>query len=457
LCDLLVVCDPHIIIFSEKTINWNKADVKIAWPRWTKRAIFAAATQLKGAERWISEFPDRIFLDKDCKERFPLGFPSPDRRRLHRVVVARGAAAACRSYHKGGSGTFMIAPHLMGKEHLNSSSAGFIPFAVGDIDPEGDFVRVFDEVALDVVMRELNTVTDFTEYLDKRAEFIRSGRLGIASGEEDLLAYYAVRINDSGQHDFTPPEGGRWSDIDKLVIDGGFLELKAEPQYIAKQDADRISYVWDNLIKAFTDPLLDGTSVVLPGHTFSLAHSEHAVRYMALENRFQRRNLGVAVWDALQKGREKDIFFRLVKGHPAKDETGFFIVTVKYADFMRASGYDDYRLFRTFVLTTYARAVLIKYPHLKRAIGMAMEPPPDHGEGSSEENIFLAQQEWSAEDRAEVKEHCEQLGIWGPLTETPFRASEFPKVKRVKRKPVGLGRNRKARRAAAAKARRKDR
>ena len=49
----------------------------------------------------------------------------------------------------------------------------------------------------------------FTDYLEKKASFVRSGRLSRAYGEENLVAYYAIRINDRGeaeQADWTEEE-----------------------------------------------------------------------------------------------------------------------------------------------------------------------------------------------------------------------------------------------------------
>ena len=101
LCDLLVVCDPHVIIFSEKSIGWPEKPIDIAWPRWFRKAVAASTDQLRGAERWINEYPDRIFLDRECLKPLPLAFPTKERRRVHRVVVAHGAARACRDYFEG--------------------------------------------------------------------------------------------------------------------------------------------------------------------------------------------------------------------------------------------------------------------------------------------------------------------------------------------------------------------
>ena len=48
ICDLLVVCDKHILIFSEKTITWTDGDLNVVWRRWAKRAIRDALKQIKG-------------------------------------------------------------------------------------------------------------------------------------------------------------------------------------------------------------------------------------------------------------------------------------------------------------------------------------------------------------------------------------------------------------------------
>lgn len=461
LCDVLVVCSPHVIIFSEKEITWTDTETNVAWGRWYRRAVQAAATQLKGAERWINEFPKRIFLDQSCETPFPLDFPPIEERRIHRVVVARGAAAACRTYFDGGMGTLVVRPGLKGKDHLNPAAAYYTPFAIGDIDPTGDFVHVFDEVALDLVMRELDTITDFTEYLDKRAAFLRSGRLGQADGEEDLLAYYATRINASGEHDFIPPEGKTWAQTAPVAISPGqFARMLAEPQYQAKKQADEVSYAWDGLIEQFTDHLIGGTTIVLPGHHYSLTDSELAVRYMALQNRFHRRGHSQAILEALAIGRNQQVFFRALlspDGSPGA-ETGFFILTLKYLDWMDASGgYEKYREFRAFYLRTYAQAALIRWPYLKRIIGIAMEPPAQ-GRGASEDIIYAIQSNWTDAEKAQLQEDCNKLGIMGPLQKRAYRGTEFPDVKRVKptasRMNGGVpGGNRKQRRANAARAR----
>ena len=67
LCDLLVVFENHVIIFSDKKCAFpNNGDVKIDWIRWYKKAVKSAADQIWGAERWIDSFPDMIYIDQKC-------------------------------------------------------------------------------------------------------------------------------------------------------------------------------------------------------------------------------------------------------------------------------------------------------------------------------------------------------------------------------------------------------
>ena len=83
-----------------------------------------SAKQAKGAERWITQFPDRIFLDRRCKNRFPINLPPPEERVIHRVVVARGAAKACREYVPGSSGSLIIRPVITGDQHWSGRPEG---------------------------------------------------------------------------------------------------------------------------------------------------------------------------------------------------------------------------------------------------------------------------------------------------------------------------------------------
>jgi hypothetical protein len=60
-CDLLVVFERDIIIFSDKTCGFPPTeDLALAWSRWYHRAVVRSARQLRGAERWILQHPARL-------------------------------------------------------------------------------------------------------------------------------------------------------------------------------------------------------------------------------------------------------------------------------------------------------------------------------------------------------------------------------------------------------------
>ena len=112
LCDLLVVCGDDILIFSDKSIHWSSGvDVKVAWPRWYRKAIAESAAQISGAARYLRDHADQLFLDAACKERFPFALPPAERRRVHLIAVALGASEACAKYGKESPAILRSTPH----------------------------------------------------------------------------------------------------------------------------------------------------------------------------------------------------------------------------------------------------------------------------------------------------------------------------------------------------------
>lgn len=410
LCDLLVVCGRDIIIFSEKNIGWPPStEVKTAWRRWAKRALLDATRQAKGAERWITQFPDRIFLDRRCAERFPIALPEQGEAVIHLVVVGRGAGEACKRHFGDEMGSLRVRPEIIGEQHWARESE---PFAVGDLNPSGSYVHVMDDTTLDIVLGELDTVLDFTEYLTKKAAFLRSGGLVSAAGEQDLLAHYAVRMNEDDEHDFVESRTLRGT---RLHVEPGlYRNFERDPRYLARKKADEPSYVWDRLIESFTNHMIAGTSVILDDHDYDLKMHELGVRYMALQRRVMRRGLGGAVAEALRLGATEEMFRRamIVPPDQPECETGFFVLTMKRLDWMKLKGgYEDYRRARANSALIFAKGLLARCPHLERVIGVACEPAIK-GQGGSEELIYVEQAQWSQSDLAAIEEDCRRLDMF---------------------------------------------
>ncbi len=217
-CDLLIIFGDHLVIFSDKDVAYQpNIDPRVAWRRWFKAAVQKSVEQIYGAERWIRAHPTRLFLDRRCTQRFPLPLPPPQRMLVHRVVVAHGSSEAC-ARAVGASGSLILVPTLTGDDHLAPEGiqspswfhrTGFNSyplFCIGLIDPQKGFVHVLDDSTLDTLLRTLDTVTDFIEYLTRKERLITQGKLLFAVGEENLLAHYLRDIGSDGWHDFRVPD-----------------------------------------------------------------------------------------------------------------------------------------------------------------------------------------------------------------------------------------------------------
>jgi hypothetical protein len=458
LCDLLVVCGDHILIFSDKSIAWPTSETDLAWRRWYKRAIKNSADQVRGAERWLSDFPDRVYLDRECLKPFPLKLPPKERRKIHGIVVALGANESCKDYFGGDVGSMMIDPSIKGDQHWKAEAVR--PFVIGDVNPSGTFMHVFDNFSLDVVMSELDTITDFTTYLRNKERLIRSKQLLSAGGEEDLVSYYMTHMNRSGEHDFTNDDKSEFRENQFISIqDGNYQALKQRPQYLAKKSLDLDSYAWDKLVGYFVSHLLAGSSVIPRSSKRTLIELESGIRHMALVTRNNRRGFGRAFLDALEIGRGHDRFTRAMvfQSGELQSETGFFFMTLAYPKIDLPDGYEQYRSKRLNMLEAYAYSYLKQFDHLKRIIGIGMEPPNSNKHvGTSEDLVYLEAPEWTPQLLANLEERKQlyDIGKVGNSFEKRIQINEFPETDTANTEVRFTGLNRKERRLHASKKRR---
>ena len=91
LCDILVVCDPYILVFSVKDVLFDpsKKDPAVVKDRWIKRAITESDKQIDGAIRFLN---GTDFLCTKSMDRVVL--PPKERRVYIRIAVAFGSKRA---------------------------------------------------------------------------------------------------------------------------------------------------------------------------------------------------------------------------------------------------------------------------------------------------------------------------------------------------------------------------
>lgn len=241
LCDVLVVCEPDIIIFSIKEINIKESgDFQTDVDRWLTRAIDASVNQIYGAERFL-ESAERFTLSNFSEE---IELPIVSKRKIHRVAV---------SFGRGNK----------------------FPLKYGDLGK--GFVHVFDERSVQIILNELDTIKDFLDYLNAKEELIKSSRTPLIFGEEDMLAYYL-------SNGFSFPSEG-----DLLIFEDDLYKgLRNNKDYLKILSDLRESYIWDNLIEKLVEDFKAGVLI----NNVSRKDMEQTIRQMAREDRNTRKLLG---------------------------------------------------------------------------------------------------------------------------------------------------------------------
>lgn len=367
LCDVLVVCDPHVVIFSVKECGvTNNGNIEVDWKRWRKSTIKESVAQIYGAERWIKEAKHKHVVKKDRTTGLP--FPDSSRRQIHRIAVAFG-------------------------------SKGKVPFQMGDFGK--GFVHIFDELSLDRIMDELDTITDFVRYLMDKENFLYSDKkITITGGEEDLLARYL----HSGRQFPTA--------YDRIVVDNdlwdGFTEGK---EYKNKQAANANSYIWDDLINTFHNDL--ATRGLEFGN--SLEQVDAITRIMAREDRFSRRILCKDFYEFMElTSRDK----ASVRSRMTASPSG--ILYVFLACPRRTERKDRHKELhlRCFV----ARGLT---PKCKTVIGLATERY-EGGKGFSLDAFCLEKPDWTEEDQKKLEYIQNELGFFKAPVQSTGSEDEYP-------------------------------
>lgn len=457
LCDLLVVCGNDVIIFSDKSISWPEhSDSNVSWSRWFKRAIQHSVDQIRGAERWLRLFPTRVFLDSACTQPLPVQLPLPSIARVYGVAIALGAGEACKKFYRDPDGSLMVFGPLKGEKHIDASAPEYMPFAVGDVDPTGPFIHVFDKDGLDLVLREMDTILDFTRYLREREKFIRHGRMGHSPSEAEMIYIYLHTLNDNGEHAFPhPSDYGGTPDMLLTLAPGMYEDFTTSRMYIAKKQADEVSYYWDRLIGIFTEHVLAGTSVSIQGELPSAALAEPALRIMAREPRVIRRMLGGAFFEALQKAAlaGQDRYARIVMpiDGAADPECGYVFLILSYPKRELEGGYEQYRRTRVALLDAYCFSVLNQHRNLKRIVGVAVDGPAfiSGREERSEDLLAIEIDVWTPEleEDAKVKQSTYDLLSPQRLKSSERSVREYPYVPSAESESRDRSKMKKARKA----------
>lgn len=378
LCDILVVCDPYVIVFSVKEITLRTdGEASLNWSRWERKAVDASINQIKGALRWLDKM-DHVITKDGTRG---LSLPPNQKRIYHRIAVACG-----------------------GNREVPISSS---------CNQDEPFFHVFDEKAFFLILRHLDTISDFVEYLCKKKQFLTRAAIIVAGHEENILGAYL--------------HGGRSFPVgpDLAIFQDNIWEgVSTRPEFLAKVERDEDSYTWDRLIELFCEGGFTGES----WHGPSMRETERALRVLAREDRFSRRLLGKSFLEFLKGSKAGKLEARMMQSPSG-------VVYVFYA-YKSKTTPDE----RKATLAARCFSAICQIPEASTIIGVDINMPGDIPlEGCTSDLVMLHRDtdKWS-EDHLEIARRArDDLGLFNAPVVTNLHEDEYPKQQPKKRNRKG--------------------
>lgn len=276
ICDLLVIFDDLVIIFSVKNYEFKGKHF-----RYFNNTLEKARKQISGAYKTL--FKTEVLEIKHPDKENEI-FPKENIKRVYRVIVNLGEGVK------------------------------FYPFNQLTVDKS--FVHVFDKDTFQNLMIELDTIKDFTEYLDKRENIFVNTQTILLPGEEndfpveaqeeffktlteedftikkniisgtekDLLAHYL----ELGNKFFSVFENNETS-YNYLIIDNKWKEYEVSSKFKIKTEENEYSYFVDKFVE---NELFSGEK--------KKDREEIATRLLSF-NRLERRGIGLSFFDFIEK------------------------------------------------------------------------------------------------------------------------------------------------------------
>ena len=281
-------------------------------------------------------------------------------------------------------------------------------------------MHVFNSYNLPIILSQLDTFYDFVNYIVEKEKAIKKYYMLSYCGEEDLLAHYFLNYDEANYRHYI---GTLKEEINGIMIEEGtWNDFMKTPAYLSKKEADKISYLWDRLLKATLTNALKGRL----GGNANIFAGESAIYEMAKEPRFARRALSEIIKNAIDAFPDNSHqIARNISYMPSfYKNKGYVFLQLK-----ATSKNKDYRKVRQFMLEIACGAAKIRFPNLEKIIGIAVEPPKLYKE-TSEDFILMDCRDWKKEMedyyQAENARNGMRFFITGNMKVNQKHISEFP-------------------------------
>lgn len=389
LCDVIAVFGDYVFVFFDREKAFTDTpddDEMIAWERWKRRAVDRQIVTAHGAERYIRSGRP-IFLDAKQAVPFPLAMNTTST--VHKIIVAHGAKDACkRSSDQNVYGSLAITYRELDKSAEHQS------FHV-DLDRQAP-VHLFDSHNLPIILGELDTISDFSRYLDEKVRAIDRFNVLSYCGEEDLLGHYLLNFDEKANSHLI---GSNEPFSGVMIGEGEWHGFVQSDLYKNTKRENRVSYFWDELIQRTCQNLLDGT---LGGNT-DLLRGQSAIFEMVKEPRFVRRALSAKIRDNVLNFPDTNGLTRHVSLMPSiYPDVAYVFFQLRATEEIRRQ--PDYLCKRRALLEIACGAARNMSPHLNKVIGIGMDAPKFAGDTNSEDFILMPCETWNDEIRAYYQE-----------------------------------------------------
>lgn len=385
LCDALIVFENQIFIFSVKDIKFDETKKrKLAWQRWKKKAINKSIEQVNGAERLIKKHPDKIFLDMNCTKPFPFKIDASSLK-IYKIIVAHGVENACKNDSINNINGSLGISYI--DEKFNDGKERPFMLTLN----RNDIIHVLDSYNLDIILRELDTISDLSAYFEFKEELIKKTPL-MYCGEEDLLASYIEK--------FTVKKPEVPDDCGVLFVrEGGWQKIVNSEGYQKWKKLNEPSYFWDNLLQLASDYALNGT-MKGSGQIFN---GKSALFEMAKEPRNMRRVLSEQFLDrsnVIKNKQNKDAL--QIFSMPSCIKNVYYVVLQHDAD-IDDKKRNQYKM----ALAKLCESFVNKQPDAQKIIGIAINT------FSSFHNILADFALLNCNELTdEIREHYKKFNFW---------------------------------------------
>lgn len=304
----------------------------------------------------------------------------------------------------------MVNTGVSGRHHDDA------PFTIGRIDQAKGYVHVLDDTTLDILLRTLDTTSDFIRYLAKKEAFLARYEVVMAEGEEELLENYLTHLNDKGEYDFVVP-----ADCRTVFLSGAnWPVFERSPQRLAQIEANEISYIWDDIIERAAYHMRKGTSVFASQPDGGA--DEQLLRFFARESRLHRRALAQWYVDAVLATPTNSRRIRL-RPSPGPGEP-YVVLVVLGVPPGRLYGDAEYRKVRAEYLRICCSVVKLLYPEALDIIGLATEARDCRRR--SEDLLYFDARQWTQEMAAQAMADREALQILTSPNELRQHIYDYP-------------------------------